>query len=57
MAAQKAQRNEKVNNFVDPRYKFDRELPYRLVKQFAHKNEKVDANPFWNCDELQRLGL
>ena len=32
-------------------------MPYRLVKQFAHKNAKIDANPFWNCDELQRLGL
>jgi len=31
-AEQKAQRDEKLNNFVDPQYKFDRELPYRLVK-------------------------
>ena len=31
-ADQNAKRDEKLNNFVDPRYKFDRELPYRLVK-------------------------
>ena len=55
-ADQNAKGDEKLNNFVDPRYKFDRELPYRLVKQFAHKNEKVDTNPFWDCDELQRPG-
>jgi hypothetical protein len=31
-AEQQAKGEEKLNNFVDPKYKFDKELPYRLVK-------------------------